>query len=180
MLLVALLVSATSCKSSVEQSTSSASPTHTIPATATSTATGTTAKTGDTVSVLYNGTLDNGSVFDASSLHGNVPLQFVIGAHTVLADFENAVINMRENQSTIIHISAENAYGPSEVTYNLSSTDTPPTLGSQYQVRLNNGKYINAVATSVTNTSVTFQNTHPLAGQNLTFNITLVKIGSSK
>jgi peptidylprolyl isomerase len=139
-----------------------------------------TAQIGDNVSVLYNGTLDNGSVFDASSLHGNVPLQFVIGAHTVLTDFEDAVVNMSVNQSKTIHISAEDAYGPTEVTYNITSTDTPPILGQQYTVELDNGKYINAVATSVTNTSVTFQNTHALAGQNLTFNITLVKIGSSK
>ena len=139
-----------------------------------------TAKIGDNVSVLYVGTLDNGSVFDASELHGNVPLEFTIGAHTVLTDFEDAVINMSVNQSTTIHIPAEDAYGPSEITYNITSTDTPPTLGQQYQVQLDNGKYITAIAANITNTSVTFQNTHPLAGQNLTFQITLVKVVSSK
>src|SRR5579863_5915612 len=42
--------------------------------------TGTVAASGDTVSVLYTGTLDNGTVFDASSLHGNQPFSFVLGA----------------------------------------------------------------------------------------------------
>jgi FKBP-type peptidyl-prolyl cis-trans isomerase 2 len=138
------------------------------------------AKSGDNVSVLYVGTLDNGSVFDASSLHGNVPLQFVIGSHTELTDFEDAVINMSVNQSTIIHILADNAYGPSEVLYNLSLTDTPPTVGQKYTFQLENGRYIPVIAANVTNTSVTFKNIYPLAGQNLTFQITLVKIVSSK
>ena len=86
-----------------------------------------TAKIGDNVSVLYNGTLDDGTVFDASNLHGNVPLQFVIGAHQMIPGFENAIINMSVNQTKTIKISAEDAYGPSEVTYNITLNDTPPT-----------------------------------------------------
>jgi peptidylprolyl isomerase len=134
------------------------------------------AKSGDTVKVLYVGTLDNGSVFDASELHGNVPLQFAIGSGQYLPKFEQAVINLSVNQSTTTHILPEDGYGPTEITFNLSSTDTPPTVGQQYQVRLDNGKVILAVAANVTNTSATFQNTNKLAGQNLNFKITLVEI----
>jgi FKBP-type peptidyl-prolyl cis-trans isomerase len=45
--------------------------------------TGTVAAAGDTLSVLYTGTLDNGTVFDASSLHGNQPFSFVLGVGNV-------------------------------------------------------------------------------------------------
>ena len=138
-----------------------------------------TAKSGDTVKVRYVLTLDNGSVFQTSTAtFENTP--FVIGSKTYMDAFEDAVINMSVNQSKTIHISAEDGYGPIEVTYNLSATDTPPTLGQQYTFTLENGRPIPVIATNVTNTSVTFKNTYPLAGQNLTFKITLLGIISSK
>ena len=71
-----------------------------------------TAQEGDTVRVLYTGTLDDGEVFDASSLHDNEPLQFTIGLGQMIPGFEQAVKGMSLNESKTVHIPADEAYGP--------------------------------------------------------------------
>ncbi|MEM9971855.1 MAG: FKBP-type peptidyl-prolyl cis-trans isomerase, partial [Pseudomonadota bacterium] len=49
----------------------------------------TTAKAGDIVRIHYKGTLDDGSVFDASQ--GRDPLEFALGSGQVIAGFDKAV-----------------------------------------------------------------------------------------
>lgn len=137
-----------------------------------------TVKEGDTVKVLYVGTYDNGSVFDSSELHGGDPLEFTIGEGRLLPDFEQAAIGLAEGESTTISIPAEEGYGPLEVVVDLEPGVEPPVVGQQYQVQLTSGKVIIAVVTNVSETAVTFLNTHQLAGQNLNFEITLVEIVS--
>ena len=73
-----------------------------------------TAKEGDKVMVNYIGTYDDGEVFDSSidpSFGHAEPLQFVIGEGTLLAGFEQAVIGLHVNESTTVHIPADEAYG---------------------------------------------------------------------
>ncbi len=137
-----------------------------------------TAKEGDTVKVLYTGTLDDGTVFDSSELQGGDPLEFIIGEGQLLPSFEQAVIGLTINESTTVHIPADEAYGPLEVVGNLDEfpEDEPPEVGQQYQVGLENGNIIVAQVSSISGSSVTLENTHQLAGEDLTFKITLVEI----
>lgn len=137
-----------------------------------------TAKEGDTVKVLYTGTLDDGTVFDSSELHGGDPLEFTIGADLLLPSFEQAVIGLSINESTTVHIPADEAYGPLEVVVDRGQfpEDNPPEVGQQWQVPLENGRIILAIVTEVSELSVTFENTHHLAGEDLTFEIELVEI----
>jgi peptidylprolyl isomerase len=85
---------------------------------------------------------------------------------------------MSVNESTTVHIPADEAYGPLEVVFDLDlfSEDNPPEVGQQYQVQLENGKVILAVVTEVSESSVTLENTHLLAGKDLNFEIHLVEI----
>ena len=137
-----------------------------------------TAKEGDTVRVLYTGTFDDGEVFDSSELHGGEALNMTIGEGKVLPSFEQAVIGLSLNESTTVHIPVDEAYGPLEVVFDLDrfSPDNPPEVGQQGQVQLENGKVIAAIVTDISDSRVTFANTHPLAGENLTFEIQLVEI----
>ncbi|MBN2155846.1 MAG: FKBP-type peptidyl-prolyl cis-trans isomerase [Candidatus Lokiarchaeota archaeon] len=64
-------------------------------------------KLGDTVTVHYRGTLDNGDKFADSEEQG--PIEFVVGDHLVI--FENAVIGKEIGEDFTIMISAEDAYG---------------------------------------------------------------------
>ena len=54
-----------------------------------------TIKDGTKVKVEYVGTLDDGTVFDASEKQGK-PLEFEIGAGQIIKGFENAVKGMKK------------------------------------------------------------------------------------
>jgi len=138
-----------------------------------------TAKEGDTVKVEYTGTLDNGTEFDSSvneSFGHPDPLQFTIGAQGILPGFQQAVIGLAKGKSITTNISAEDGYGLVQITYDLDPELETPVVGQQYQLQLSNGVIVPAIAVNVSNTSVTFLNTHQLAGENLHFEITLVEI----
>ncbi|TDN40637.1 hypothetical protein A8B98_13755 [Hymenobacter sp. UV11] len=69
--------------------------------------------TGKTVSVLYTGKLLDGTVFDASSQHGNVPLQFVVGAtpKQVIPGFDEGIALMHKGDKATLLIPSNLAYG---------------------------------------------------------------------
>jgi peptidylprolyl isomerase len=67
------------------------------------------AKEGDTVSVDYTLSLSDGSVYQTTV--GKQPLEFVIGAGKMLADFESALVGMKAGESKTITIPTANAYG---------------------------------------------------------------------
>lgn len=73
--------------------------------------TGAVAEDGDTVSVLYTGTLDDGTVFDASSLHGNQPFSFVLGQQQVIQGWDLGVVGMKVGGKRDLVIPPGLAYG---------------------------------------------------------------------
>ncbi|KAJ3030765.1 UNVERIFIED_CONTAM: hypothetical protein HDU68_007842 [Siphonaria sp. JEL0065] len=64
-----------------------------------------------TVSVLYNGTFLDGSVFDASSLHGNTPFSTVIGAGKVIPCWDYGVPTMSVGEVAELYCKSDYAYG---------------------------------------------------------------------
>lgn len=70
---------------------------------------------GSTVSVLYTAHLldATGSVFDASSRHGNVPITFTVGALQLIAGFEEGVSLMHIGDKAELLIPSGLAYGAS-------------------------------------------------------------------
>jgi FKBP-type peptidyl-prolyl cis-trans isomerase 2 len=97
------------------------------------------AQTGDTVSVHYLGKFPGGKVFDTSmkaeAAKANLfspardyrPLQVVLGAHQVIAGFEEALLGMRVNESKEVTLPPEKAYG---------RTGKHPMAGKTLQFRL--------------------------------------------
>jgi FKBP-type peptidyl-prolyl cis-trans isomerase len=77
--------------------------------------TNTTAATtpGKTVSVLYTGKLLDGTTFDASSQHNNVPLQFLVGAtpKQVIPGFDEGIALMHKGDKATLLIPSNLAYG---------------------------------------------------------------------
>ncbi|NWG21852.1 MAG: peptidylprolyl isomerase [Chloroflexi bacterium] len=141
----------------------------------------TTAQSGDTVTVHYTGTLDDGTVFDSS--HGREPLVFTLGGGQVIQGFEEAVIGMRTGETRRTTITAENAYGAyhDELVFSLSRDELPPqiepAIGEQYQMRRPDGQTFVVTVRDVSPSDITFDANHPLAGAALTFDIELVSIG---
>ena len=138
------------------------------------------AKTGDVVKVHYTGKLDDGTVFDSSD--GREPLQFTIGEGQLIADFEQAVVGMNPGDSKTVQIATDNAYGPrhEEMVIEIDRKDLPenldPKVDQKLQVRQNEGQEFVVTVTAVTETSVTLDGNHPLAGKDLTFDIQLSEI----
>jgi peptidylprolyl isomerase len=50
-------------------------------------------KTGDTISVIYTGRLQDGEVFDSNAA-GGAPLKFTVGAGQLIKGFDQAVLGM--------------------------------------------------------------------------------------
>ncbi len=76
--------------------------------------TGAEVKNGDTVNVLYTGSLDDGTVFDASSKHGNQPFSFVLGAGRVIKGWDLGVLGMKVGGKRDLTIPPELGYGSQE------------------------------------------------------------------
>jgi peptidylprolyl isomerase len=138
------------------------------------------AKIGDTVKVHYTGKLDDGSVFDSSE--NEQPLEFTIGQGQLIPDFENAVVDMSPGDSTTVHITAENAYGPyhEEMVIVVNRSDLPenfePSVNQRLQIRQESGREFAVTVIDVSENDVTFDGNHVLAGKDLTFDIQLVEI----
>lgn len=92
--------------------------------------TGTVAEAGDTLSVLYSGTLDNGTVFDASSLHGNQPFSFVLGVGNVIQGWDLGLVGMKVGGTREITIPPELGYGAS------GQGSIPPNATLHFTVQL--------------------------------------------
>lgn len=137
------------------------------------------AKTGDTVKVHYKGTLEDGTVFDSSE--GRDPLEFDLGGGQIIAGFEAAVDGMRAGESCSISIAPADAYGPHqpEMVMDVPRTQLPADMQPEVGMRLQAGQgeeQFVVTITSVQKESVTLDANHPLAGKDLSFEITLVEI----
>jgi len=77
--------------------------------------TGAVAAVGSNVEVLYTGMLADGTVFDASSKHGNVPLPFQVGAPGLIAGFDQGVRGMKVGGTRLVTIPPELGYGASGI-----------------------------------------------------------------
>lgn len=138
------------------------------------------AKFGDTVKVHYTGRLEDGTVFD-SSLSGD-PLEFTIGEGMIIPGFEQAVVGMSPGDSKTEHIPVDQAYGPhrEEMVVVVDRAQMPqelePEVGQQLQIQQPTGQAIPVIVTDVSTAEVTLDANHPLAGEDLTFDIQLVEI----
>ena len=72
---------------------------------------GAVAGAGDTVSVHYTGKLKDGTKFD-SSYDRNQPIQFVLGAHQVIAGWDEGIAGMKVGEKRQLIIPPDLAYGP--------------------------------------------------------------------
>lgn len=138
------------------------------------------AKAGDTVKVHYTGKLEDGTVFDSSS--DRDPLQFTIGDGMIIPGFEKAVVGMSPGDAKTEIIPTDQAYGPhlEEMVVVIDRQQMPaeiePEVGQQLQIQQPTGQVIPVIITDVSDATVTLDANHPLAGEDLTFDIQLVEI----
>jgi len=138
------------------------------------------ASDGDTVRVHYTGTLEDGTTFDTSM--GREPLEFTLGEGKMIPGFEKAVYGLKIGKSKTVTIPAEEAYGPHRddlvtvVEREQLPADLDPKVDQQLQMQQTDGRTAVVVVTDVSETTITVDANHPLAGKDLTFEIELVEI----
>ncbi len=136
-------------------------------------------KSGDTVTVHYRGTLADGSEFDSSE--GRDPLSFVMGAGEVIPGFDAAVGGIEVGESATVTIPAAEAYGDHDddgvQTFPLDFFGGQvPEVGWTVELETQEGQQVPAAIIGVSEESVVLDFNHPLAGKDLTFEITLVEV----
>ena len=135
-------------------------------------------KAGDTVRVHYRGTLSDGSEFDSSA--GREPIEFVAGEGQVIPGFDSAVLALDLGGKTTVTIPAAEAYGEhdpeSMQRFPLTAFPSPPEVGWAVELGGPNGERIPAIVAEVGPEEVTLDFNHPLAGQDLTFELELVEV----
>ena len=140
------------------------------------------AKSGDTVKVHYSGRLIDGTTFDSSS--GREPLEFKVGNGDVIKGFDDGVTGMAVGEKKTVHIPADEAYGQKDenriVDFPRTNfpADMEPEVGMQLNMTNGAGQVIPVVIVDVNEENVILDANHPLAGEDLIFDIELVDIGS--
>jgi peptidylprolyl isomerase len=138
-------------------------------------------KLGDTVRVRYTGRLKrDGSIFDSNE--GGSPLQIKVGEGRTLWSFEDAILGMTAGQRKQVEIPSRKAFGEPlkhQVRF-LSKGDLPPGRevrpGQRLRVTLEDGHQAVVKVMRVTGESILVDANHPLAGEDLVFDIELLEI----
>ncbi|WP_353473164.1 peptidylprolyl isomerase [Salipiger sp. H15] len=137
-------------------------------------------KTGDTVRIHYTGTLNDGTTFDSSA--GRDPLEFQVGSGQIIPGLDKAIPGMVVGEKKTVEVPADEAYGPvhPEARQAVPRAEIPDNipldLGTPLQMQTPTGQVVQVTVVEVTETEVTLDANHPLAGKDLTFAIELVEI----
>ena len=136
-------------------------------------------KVGDKVKAHYKGTLGDGTEFDNSN--GKDPIEFEVGSGTLIPGFEHAVVGMAVGDKKTVTIAVEDAYGDrrDELLLEVPKEQVPPDLNANVGDELvleRNGQEIRVRVQEVNDAGITLDANHPLAGEDLIFEIELVEI----
>ncbi len=138
------------------------------------------AKYGDTVNIHYTGRLQDDTVF--ATTMNQAALQLTIGRGQVIPGLENAVVGMSPGESKTVKTPAAIAFGPhrKELTQIINRDQFPnhlkPMVGQKLQDHQTNGQIIDVMVTDVSESTVTLDANHLLAGKDLIFDIQLVEV----
>jgi FKBP-type peptidyl-prolyl cis-trans isomerase 2 len=132
------------------------------------------------VTMDYTLRLDSGKVVDSSE--GKEPLVFEYGQEQIIPGLERGLAGMRAGERKEIRVEAEEAYGSrlpdavQEIPLDRFPEDIKPSVGLRLSVRGPQGEEVPFVISGVSDTHATLDFNHPLAGEPLTFAITVVDV----
>jgi peptidylprolyl isomerase len=137
------------------------------------------AKRGDTVKVQYKASIEGNQVFNSSNFS---PLEFTLGKEETIPAFEKAILGMATGENKIISVSSKEAFGPyrEDLIMTVPRKELPSHIkfapGQQFQMQQSNGTTNLVTVVFADDKRVTFDANHPLAGKDLTFDISLQEI----
>lgn len=158
------------------------------------------AKKGDRVKINYTGTLEDGTVFDSTleiedgcdtdscdtddcgCSHESGPMELTIGSEEFFPQIEEALVGMSIGEKKSVVVPAASAFGDydGEKVFTVPRTDMPedlkPEIGDELVIGNEDDEEIEVTVVEANDDSVTFDANHPLAGEDLTFEIELLEI----
>ena len=152
------------------------------------------AKQGDKVIFHYSATLNDGTVFDSTYEEEECghddcgcgeesgPMELTIGSDEFFPEIEQALIGMAAGEKKKVQIPADNAFGPHdpEKVFTAKRSEVPedmnPEVGDAFTLGNDDDDEIDVVVVELSADSITFDSNHPLAGEDLNFEIELLEI----
>ncbi|SMX44259.1 FKBP-type peptidyl-prolyl cis-trans isomerase [Octadecabacter ascidiaceicola] len=138
-------------------------------------------KSGDTVAIHYTGTLSDGTTFDSSE--GRDPLEFVVGSGQIIPGLDKAMPGMKMGDKKVVEIPCEEAYGAinpenrQSIPREQIPADIPLEMGLTLQMQSPDGQHVMPVTVvELSESEVTLDANHMLAGKDLTFAVEMVSI----
>ena len=130
------------------------------------------------VSIHYTLTNSAGEKLDSSV--GGEPLEYLHGAGNIIPGLEDALAGKEAGDKFKVTIDAENAYGEKQaemiqVVPKSMFNDMPVEPGMQFQAQVSHGPGIITVV-EVNGDEVTIDGNHPLAGEDLTFDVEVMNV----
>lgn len=141
-------------------------------------------KSGDKIRVHYHGKLTSGETFDSST--GREPLEFEVGSGMVIKGFDTGVTGMEVGEKKTITIPFIEAYGPKnpemviEMPKDRFPKDLEITIGMPLSMSDQQGQQFEVTIVEIKEDVVLLDANHPLAGQDLVFDLELVEIVGGK
>ena len=164
------------------------------------------AEKGNTVTINFTGKLEDGTVFDSTledmdcdedeccddgcddddecgcGGHENGPMTFVLGEEILFPEIDAAIVGMAPGEKKTVQIAAVDAFGEydKEKVFTVPRSELPedliPEVGDELSLSNEDDEELEVVVLETTEDHVTFDANHPLAGENVTFEIELVSI----
>ena len=131
------------------------------------------------VSIDYTLTDDQGAVIDSSE--GRGPLAYLHGKNNIIPGLENALEGKAQGDSLLVKVSPEEGYGERSdeltqaVPKQMFEGNDEIQVGMQFQTMTESGPQVVTVV-AIDDENVTVDGNHPLAGENLNFDVTIVDI----
>lgn len=131
------------------------------------------------VSIDYTLTDDNGAVIDSSE--GRGPLAYLQGHGNIIPGLENALEGKSAGDALQVSVAPAEGYGvrddslTQEVPRQMFENADDIQVGMQFQTSSEHGMHIVTV-TKIDDEKVTVDANHPLAGQNLNFDVKVVDV----
>jgi peptidylprolyl isomerase len=130
--------------------------------------------------VHYHGKLTNGETFDSSA--GREPLEFEVGSGMVIPGFDDGVTGMNVGEKKTVNIPFTEAYGPKnpemviEMPKDRFPEDMQVEVGMPLMMSDQQGQQFQVTIVEIKEEAVMLDANHPLAGQDLIFDLELVEI----
>lgn len=137
-------------------------------------------KNGDKVRIHYTGTLTDGTRFDSSE--GRDPMEIKVGAGQVITGLDTQLPGMTEGEKKTLTVDCADAYGPinpalrQPVPRDSLPDDLEIEKGMRLQMQTSEGQVLPVMVVEIGEDEVMLDVNHPLAGQDLVFEIEIVSV----